>query len=86
MPRLVSITLAALTFLVFQSSANGRDITLPITLDYQLLDALLIQSSYTDPGQTAQLLYQADGCLELRLSDPQFSGKADVVSLLSKVY
>lgn len=59
---------------------------MPITLDYDFLDALLIQSSYTDPGQTAQLLYEGDGCLELTLKKPRFSGAEDVLTLVSDLY
>ncbi len=86
MSRLLFITFIALTLFVFQVHASGREITMPITLDYELLDALLIQSSYNDPGQTAQLLYEANGCLELRLSEPKFSGQDEVISLLNNVY
>ncbi|MBT8345490.1 MAG: lytic transglycosylase domain-containing protein [Desulfofustis sp.] len=59
---------------------------MPITLDYELLNGLLIQTSYTDPGQTAQLLYEGNGCLELKLTDPKFSGEAEVITLLTDVY
>ena len=86
MPRLLSITFTVLILFLFRGNAGGKEITMPITLDYELLDALLIQSSYTDPGQTAQLLYEADGCLELRLSEPRFSGEAEVITLQNNIY
>ena len=78
--------LVVITFALSAAEVSGKEITMPITLDYQLLDALLIQSSYTDPGQTAQLLNEADGCLELTLREPRFSGAEDVITLVSKVY
>lgn len=86
MLRLLSPALAALLLLVFHLDANGKEITMPITLDYELLNGLLVQTSYTDPGQTAQLLYEGNGCLELRLADPKFSGEAEVINLLTDVY
>ena len=86
MLRLLSSTLAALLLLAFHIDANGKEITIPITLDYELLNGLLVQTSYTDPGQTAQLLYEGNGCLELRLADPKFSGEAEVITLLTDVY
>ena len=86
MQKILSISLLFLTLLLSVKLCSAKEITIPITLDYQLLDALLIQTSYTDPGQTAQLLYEADGCLELTLSEPRFSGKEDVVTLFSKIF
>ena len=81
-----SFTLAALLLLASLVDVNGKEITMPITLDYELLNGLLVQTSYTDPGQTAQLLYEGNGCLELTLADPKFSGEAEVIHLLTDVY
>ncbi|MGI9537696.1 MAG: lytic transglycosylase domain-containing protein [Desulfocapsaceae bacterium] len=86
MYKILSIFIVAVSSLLFAFESMAKEITIPITLEYELLDALLIQSLYTDPGQTALLLNEADGCLELRLSEPQFSGGANVVNLASKIF
>ena len=86
MYKILPILIVAISSLAFVCESIAREITIPITLEYELLDALLVQSSFTDTGQTAQLLYEAGGCLELKLSEPHFSGGADVVNLASKIF
>ena len=86
MNKILPILVVALFSLVLVFESKAKEITIPINLEYELLDALLVQSSFTDPNQTAQLLYEADGCLELRLSEPHFSGGANVVNLASKIF
>src|SRR5210317_1628682 len=86
MNKILAILVVALFSLVLVFESKAKEITIPINLEYELLDALLVQSSFTDPNQTAQLLYEAGGCLELRLSEPHFSGGANVVNLASKIF
>lgn len=86
MNKILPILVAALFSLVLVFESKAKEITIPINLEYELLDALLVQSSFTDPNQTAQLVYEAGGCLELRLSEPHFSGGANVVNLASKIF
>lgn len=86
MRKLLFTILLALPITFCVSAGSAKELTIPITLDYELLDALLIQTSYTDPGDTAQLLYEANGCLELTLSEPHFSGGEDILTLFSKIF
>jgi len=65
---------------------SAETIELPITLDYPLLQALLVQSSYTDPGETAQLINEGDGCINLILSKPEFSGVESVVNFSTQIF
>ncbi|MBT8333552.1 MAG: lytic transglycosylase domain-containing protein [Deltaproteobacteria bacterium] len=64
----------------------AETIELPITLDYPLLQALLVQSSYTDAGETAQLINEGDGCINLILSKPEFSGVERVVNFSTQIF
>ena len=65
---------------------SARQITIPISLDYQLLKALLVQSYYTGAGSTAQLVNEGDGCIALVLSEPEFAGADDVIQFSSSMY
>ncbi|MEJ2058738.1 MAG: hypothetical protein P8X39_12975, partial [Desulfofustis sp.] len=64
----------------------GKEISIPITLDYELLDALLIGSYFTGTDQTAEIVNEGNGCIELKLSDPRFSGSDGVVQLRSSIF
>ncbi|MEW5908321.1 MAG: lytic transglycosylase domain-containing protein [Thermodesulfobacteriota bacterium] len=57
------------------SSALSKTIALPLTLDYNILRSMVIQRSFTGPGQSAMILDSADGCNSIRISDPKFSEK-----------
>lgn len=65
---------------------SARQVTIPISLDYQLLQALLVQSYYTGAGATAQLVNEGDGCVALVLSEPKFAGAEEVIQFSSGVY
>lgn len=85
--RLTALTTIFIFNLLFSSAfCSAKQVTIPISLDYQLLKALLIKSSYTDAGATAQLLNEGDGCIALILSEPDFSGAEEVVHFSSQVY
>ncbi len=68
------------------SAANAKEIRIPISLDYQLLTALVRQSSYTGPETTAELLNEGAGCIRLILSNPDFSGGDSAVHFSSDLY
>ncbi len=84
--RVIHSAVLAALLLFLPLSGYGREVAIPITLDYELLDALLISASYNDPGQTAVLVNEGNGCIELRLSDPRFSGDTDLVHLRTSLF
>jgi hypothetical protein len=55
------------------SQAAGQTVKLPITLDYRLLQTLIIRNAYTEASQSATLLNKGNGCLYLALSKPSVS-------------
>lgn len=69
------LTLIPLWIGLFPSSGISKTVALPLTLDYKLLRSLVIQTSFTGPGQSATVLDQEDGCNFIRISDPWFSEK-----------
>ena len=67
-------TLLFLPALIFFSSlqlhASTKTVTLPLSIDYQLLKSIIIKTAYTDEGQTAILLNEYDGCQKITISKP----------------
>ena len=81
---LTSIILSGLFFSPRLCSA--KEVRIPLSLDYQLLRTLIVQSSYTGPEETAQLVNEGDGCIALILSEPGFSGSDNLINFSSDVY
>ena len=85
--RQIILTTIVISGLFFSSSiSNAKEVRIPISLDYQLLKALIIQSSYTGSEETAQLINEGDGCIALILSKPNLSGVDNTVYFTSDVY
>ncbi len=68
----VSLCLAAWLILqISVQSAAASTMVLPIRLDYPLIRAFFVQQAFTDPGQTAVVIDENDGCLFLKLQNPE---------------
>jgi len=77
-PRWPGILLLAMTvFWPFTGAAET--LALPVTLDFALIRALIIQQIYTDPGPVAVVLNENNGCQVLELSDPSFAEENGLV-------
>ena len=76
-----AIGVLTLFLLVGISAAAGqtKTITLPITIDYPLLQTLTIQSAFNGPNQTARLLETEDGCTAVTVSNPRWAEKNGLV-------
>ncbi len=84
--RQTILTSIVITILFLSSSlSNAKEVKIPVYLDYQLLNALIIQSSYTGPEETAQLINESGGCIALVLSRPNLSGAENAVNFRSDV-
>lgn len=65
------LLLAALIFFSpLQVHASTETVSLPLSIDYQLLKSIIIKTAYTDEGQTAMLLNENDGCQKITISKP----------------
>lgn len=82
----VRVTILVIGLAFCSEFSIAKQVNFPITLDYGLLKAFLIQSSYTDTNNTAQLINEGNGCIALTLSDPEITGADNVVHLSSEVY
>lgn len=59
--------------------------SLPITLEYPLLRHLVVQSAFTEEGESATILDEEDGCARIVISDPNFSTFGDLIRSFSRV-
>lgn len=85
MKRFIPFTTVLSLLLCLPIAVFSKEVSIPINLDYQLLKALVIQTSYTNPDQTAQVVNEADGCIALTLSNPEISGGDDTVHFGSDI-
>ena len=69
----------------FTGNAFSKTVSLPLSIDYQLLRSLVVKTSFTDPGQTAVLLDDNNGCLKIIISKPRFTEKDSYVLFETKI-
>ena len=93
MKILSKILIKALLFLpvlVFlfppQVQASTETVSLPLSIDYQLLKSIVIKTAYTDQGQTAILLNENDGCMKITLSEPRVREESSQILFETKVH
>jgi len=70
----------------FTGNAFSKTVSLPLSIDYQLLRSLVVKTSFTDPDQTAVLLDDNNGCLKIMISKPRFTEKDSYVLFETKIY
>ncbi|NQT55127.1 MAG: hypothetical protein HQ551_02740 [Desulfobacteraceae bacterium] len=69
----------------FPTCAFSETVSLPLTLDYPLLRSLTIYSAFSDPGHTAVLFDEYDGCTNITISEPKFSKSDSLIRFEIKV-
>ena len=52
--------------------AVAETVNLPLTIDYPLLRSLAVATAFTDPGETAIVLDENQGCRRITLSAPNY--------------
>ena len=73
-------------FLPTQVHASTKTVSLPISIDYQLLKSLIIKTSFTDPDQTAILINEDDGCRKITISEPSIKEQSSHILFETKVH
>jgi Transglycosylase SLT domain len=56
-------------------------VTIPLTLDEQLLTALLVDSAFTGKGRSAEVLGQEGDCIYVKLANPQYRIENNLLKL-----
>jgi len=73
-------------FLLPAKAVPGTTVSLPITIDYQLLRSLVIYTAFTDSDQTATVLNVNNGCRKITISNPRFTMKNSHIYFETKVH
>ncbi len=66
---------------VFSASTS-----LPMTIDYRLLRSLIISTAFTDPGDSAVVVDEGDGCVKITVSEPTVAEENALVRLEARVH
>jgi hypothetical protein len=66
--------------------STAETVSMPLTLDYPLLGALVVHQAFVEPNQTATVLDEKDGCNRVSLSRPTFSEKNSQVRFETRVH
>lgn len=70
---------------LFSGNAWANQISVPLQIDYGMIEKALITQLYKGAGHTAQLWSDKQGCSYLKFSNPQVSGQNGQVRLLNEV-
>lgn len=89
-PGILIKTLLLLSVSVFfsplQAQASTETVSLPLSIDYQLLKSIVIKTAYIDQGQTAILLNENGGCTKVTISEPRFREEGSQILFETKVH
>lgn len=68
------------------SNPAAGDIVLPLTLDHNLLTALLVHTAFPEKGETAYVVGEGNDCMQVTLEEPQYSAKGELLQLEMKLF
>ncbi|MGR8940401.1 MAG: hypothetical protein ACU83P_02310 [Gammaproteobacteria bacterium] len=77
---------AVILFSVCSHGVFAESFTLPLYADYSLIRNALVSHLYKEPGTSANVWKDRQGCSFLRLSNPQLDGQNGQVHLLNNVH
>ncbi|MGB6010213.1 MAG: SPOR domain-containing protein [Desulfobacterales bacterium] len=84
--RLTSILYAIMimALIVKPIAVRAETITIPVFLDYQQLQLLIIRDEFKGPKNTAQYLLDDDGCTSITFSEPRLSTEGELLRVDAK--
>lgn len=84
--RLTSILYAIMimALIVKPIAVRAETITIPVFLDYQQLQLLIIRDEFKGPKNTAQYLLDDDGCTSITFSEPRLSMEEELLRVDAK--
>ncbi len=74
------------TVLLAPGSVCAETISFPLQMDYPFLKTLVIQSAFTDPGQTMVVTDPDNDCQRITLSNPGFSSENSLLRIEAGVH
>lgn len=82
----VAVFVFTTLFYAGYSAAELQTVSLPVTIDYPLLQNMLISNAFQEKGDSATLFNEGGGCIYLALSSPRISesnGKVELDMMVS---
>ena len=72
--------------LLAPGTVRGETISFPLKLDYPFLETLLIQATFTDPGQTLVVTDPDNDCQRISLSNPSLRSENNLLRIEAAVH
>jgi len=82
MLRLVPLLLLVL---MTRAQAETSLVSIPVALEYPLLQHLLVSQLFTEPGKSRELLQDPSGCSRIQLADPQLLPRSENLEIVASV-
>jgi hypothetical protein len=84
--RLVALGGLLVTILLAPSlHAESADVSVPVSLDYPLLQQLLVTQLFQAPDNSRDILDDPSGCNQIELSDPVIGPQQDYLEIVARV-
>ncbi len=71
---------------VLPASLYGKNVVLPLTLDYKLMTTLLERSAFTGSNHSTFLVGDASDCIQVKVSEPAYSSSDNLLRLDMRLY
>jgi hypothetical protein len=84
--KILLLLLVPVFFFPIQTKASTKTVSLPLSIDYQLLKSIVIKTAYTDQGQTAILVNENGGCTKITISEPSVREENSQILFETKVH
>lgn len=84
--RKITIIVLTLVFVSLPGRLQAKNTELPITIDYQLLRAIVISQLFNNPEKQVELLNDPKACKRIVISDPDFSEENSLLKFEIKVH
>jgi len=78
---LCSCSIVLISIFCISNLRAAEVVTIPLTLDEQLLTALLVDSAFTGKGHSAEVIGQEGDCIYVKLTDPKYSIENNLLKL-----
>ena len=70
-----------ITLFLFSRPCLAQVVTIPLTLDEQILTSLLVESSFTGKGHSADVVGREGDCIYVKLQDPEYHIENNLLKL-----
>lgn len=84
--RTITAVLLSFCALLLGSSATAKTISLPLSIDPQLLRSMIVKAAFTNANRTAVLVDEPGGCKRIILSEPRYVAEQGRIIFETKVF